>query len=90
MPMNDFLCKLVEQHPERGLEIARLARSDPNFMLICEEISLAEEALVRWQSLPGRAAEYAGILDELRKEFWSTLSPRTGRASGGDVDDTSK
>ncbi|MCW3783409.1 hypothetical protein [Defluviimonas salinarum] len=89
MPKNDFLCKLVEQHPEQGSEIASLAREDPDFMSICEDIGLAEEALARWQDLPCRAVEYEEILDGLKKEFWSKLSTRTGCASSDDVDDTS-
>ncbi len=71
--MENFLKKLVEQYPEQGSLILRLARADENFRAVCEEIDLAEAARVRWMDLPARAREYEEILTELTQEFQALL-----------------
>ncbi|MDW4496417.1 hypothetical protein R5H30_00370 [Sulfitobacter sp. D35] len=45
--MELFLRRLVARYPENELQIVRLAREDPEFHSVCEEIELAESAAKR-------------------------------------------
>ncbi len=72
--MDAFLDRLIDRYPEQAEQIVVQFQNNPVFRSICEEMELAEQAMLRWKNLPLRAAEYEEIFNGLSLEFRAFLT----------------
>jgi hypothetical protein len=68
---------LVSRFPRHELAIRRLYVRDPEFRAVCDDYGEVHRALKHWeatdQAVPGRAAEYRRMLEELAAEALTLL-----------------
>lgn len=70
------LSDLLEQFPQRELEIQRLFARNPEFRGVCEDYEMAVKALRHWERVERnavRAAEYRQLMGEIADEITKLL-----------------
>lgn len=85
---------LARRFPQHGPTIRRLEARDANFRSICDDYAEVERALEHWEAarpaVPGRAAEYRQMLEELEAEalvilkVWGRVMQLGGSVSGSE------
>lgn len=70
--------QVLKFFPEDAALVARMYAESPDFRSICEDLILADRALVRLETLqrgrePAKIAEYRQLVAELRKEILEAL-----------------
>jgi hypothetical protein len=60
---------VVRRFTTQELAVRRLYASDPEFKSLCEDYSIATDALERWKADEGKAEDYRQLIRELEDEI---------------------
>jgi hypothetical protein len=76
--MHDAVQAAIARFPDRGHAIEEVARTDESFRSLCEDLSEAQAALVRWERSTSpigaaRYAEYRILVRDLAAELAAEL-----------------
>ena len=74
----------IAYFPDRGHAIAELARTDEDFLSLCEDLAASEEALAIWErshssARAARCSEYRELIRDLTAELAAELDRQSQR-----------